>query len=270
MEPVFPRGTDNALFRLGDELVIRLPRRELNVEGLEKERAWLPRIAPALPLPIPEPVAEGVAGEGYPFAWSVYRWLDGRAAARESIRDAVGFARDLAQFIRALERIDSTGGPKPGAHNFGRGVPLEHRDRATRSAIAALPDRFDTAALTRAWDESLTAPDWRGNPVWLHGDLDARNLIVDDDGRLSGVIDFGCLGIGDPACDVAAAWKLVDGESRDAFRTELDVDDATWERSRGWALSQAVMILSYYTLETNAVLVEEAERWLAAVLHPSE
>ena len=262
VEVVLPWGTDNALFRLGDELLARLPRRELNVAGLEKERHWLPRLAPSLPVAIPEPLAAGMPDGGYPFSWSVYRWIEGRPGTAGKVRDEAALARDLAQVIAALERIDPTDGPSPGRHNWGRGEPLEERDHATREAIATLADRLDAHRATAAWVRALAAPAWRRDPVWLHGDLDSRNLLVDERGRLCGVIDFGCLGVGDPACDVAAAWKLFSGESRDIFRATLAVDDATWERSRGWALSQALMALAYYTLETNAVLVEEATRWL--------
>jgi aminoglycoside phosphotransferase (APT) family kinase protein len=268
VEPVEPRGTDNALFRLGDELVARLPRRALNVEGLEKERAWLTRIAPRLPVPIPEPRADGKPDASFPFPWLVCTWIDGRPATRENIGD--GLARELGQFILALEAIDPGGAPPPGPHNSHRGEPLARRDRQTRASIAAVAGRYDTRSLTGVWESALAAPEWDGRPVWIHGDLDSRNLLVDEDGRLCGVIDFGCLGAGDPAYDAMAAWKLFDPGARERFRAELGFDDPAWERGRGLAVSQAVMALSYYTPETNAVLVEEAERWLAAVLHPSE
>jgi aminoglycoside phosphotransferase (APT) family kinase protein len=266
IEPVFPQGTDNALYRLGDDMVARLPRREVNIAGLEKERLWLPHVAPFLPVSVPEPLAEGVPGDGYPFIWSVYSWLDGRPATSENISDRTRFARDLSRFITALERVDSADGPQPGQHNAFRGVRLERRDRSARSAIAALAERINTDIVTAAWEEALAADEWRGAPVWIHGDLDSRNLLVDERGRLSGVIDFGCLGVGDSACDVMAAWKLFTGESRDVFREELAVDDATWDRSRGWALSQALIALPYYTMETNPVLVREAQRWMTEVL----
>jgi aminoglycoside phosphotransferase (APT) family kinase protein len=256
IEPVFPRGTDNALYRLGTDKVVRLPRREIDTARLAKERVWLPRVARHVPVAVPQPLADGAPMDGYPLIWSVYSWLDGRAATAENVGDPL--ARDLARFILALQRIDPAGGPGPGEHNALRGEPLVQRDRLTRASIAAL-GRSDLIA---SWEDALAAPEWSGEPVWIHGDLDSRNLLVDDQGRLSGVIDFGCLGVGDPACDVMAAWKLFTAESRDLFRHELAVDDATWARARGWTLSQAVMALSYYTPETNAVLVHEAERWL--------
>jgi aminoglycoside phosphotransferase (APT) family kinase protein len=265
LEPVLPLGTDNANFRLGDELLVRLPRRPRTSVTLEKERHWLPRLAPRLPLAVPEPVAQGVATDGYPFAWSVYRWLPGETATVAFIADPVRLAHDLAQLVAALWRIDPSEGPPPGEHNFFRGEPLAARDEAMRAGTTALAGELDTDAVTAAWEDALAAPEWRLPPVWIHGDLDARNLLVQD-GRISAVIDWGSAGVGDPACDVMVAWKLLPPEARRVFRAALAVDDATWTRGRGWALSQAIGALAYYTEETNAVLVLEARRWLAAVL----
>jgi len=265
IEPVFPRGTDNALFRLGDELVARLPRRKRTVATLEKERAWLPRLAPALPFAVPLPLADGMPGEGYPFPWAIYSWLEGETASADRIGDEEALARDLAAFVDGLQRIDSTDGPPPGEHNFFRGEPLVGRDAATRAAIASLGRRIDGDGATTEWEEAVRTAEWGRPPVWIHGDLDSRNLLVRD-GRLTAVIDFGSVGVGDPACDAMVAWKVLTAETREVFRSLLSIDDATWARGRGWALSQAVMALSYYTPETNAVLVLEAERWLAAVL----
>ena len=173
-------------------------------------------------------------------------------------------ASDLAEFVAALQRIDATDGPRPGAHNSFRGVPLATRDEPTRAAIAPWATR-STGGGTAAWEAALGAPEWHRAPVWIHGDLDPRNVLVAH-GRLSAVIDFGCLGVGDPACDVMVAWKLFTAHTRDVFRAALAVDDATWARARGWALSQALIALGYYTLETNRVLVLEARRWLVEVL----
>ena len=263
VEPVLPRGTDNALYRLGEEMVVRLPRRERTAVTLVKEARWLPELAPQLPLAVPVPLAAGKPLEGYPFEWAVYRWLEGEAATEAPIADPAQAAADLAGFIAALQRVDPSGGPPPGEHNFFRGEPLAKRDQATRAAIASLGTTID--AVTVAWDAALAAPEWTGAPIWIHGDLDARNLLVAE-GRLSGVIDFGGLGVGDPACDVMVAWKVLPADARDIFRNALSVDEATWARGRGWALSQAVVALAYYTLETNPVLVREADRWLAEVL----
>jgi aminoglycoside phosphotransferase (APT) family kinase protein len=265
IEPVFPRGTDNALYRLGNDMVVRLPRIERTVRTLEKERRWLPRLAPLLPLAVPLPLAEGTAAEGYPFSWSIYRWLSGENATVARITDPSRLATDLAQFVGALQRIDPAGGPPPGEHNFYRGESLEMRDQATRTAIATLAGAIEGDAATAAWEAALRAPEWEDPPLWIHGDLDSRNLLVEQ-GRLSGVIDFGGLGVGDPACDVMVAWKVFTVDSRQVFRDALSVDDATWARGRGWAVSQAVGALSYYTMRTNAVLVREARRWMVEVL----
>lgn len=268
VEPVLPWGTDNALFRLGEEMVVRLPRRDHNVATLEKERQWLPKLAPQLPLAVPVPLAEGTPSAGYPLPWSVYRWLPGEDATVSRVSDEHRLATELARFLSLLQRIGPEGGPEPGEHNAYRGCPLELRDEGTRASIASLASTVDAGSVTEAWEAALRTPEWDRGPVWIHGDLDARNLLVVE-GRVSAVIDWGCLGVGDPACDVMVAWKVFSGHARRRFRAELDVDEATWARARGWALSQALNALSYYTLETNAILVREAERWLTEVLADS-
>jgi aminoglycoside phosphotransferase (APT) family kinase protein len=268
VEPVRFFGTDNAIYRLGEELSVRLPRREHNVQQLEKERNWLPLLAPRLPLAVPLPVAFGKPGAGYPFDWAVYSWLEGEAAYETPPADPILTADDLASLLAAFARIDPAGRLPPGRHNAGRGALLALRDEPCRSAISALAAEIDAPVATAVWEESLAAPEWSQEPVLLHGDLDARNLLVTD-GRLSGLVDFGTLGAGDPAADVMVAWKMLTPEARERFRRELDVDDATWTRARGWALSQAVIALAYYTTETNPVLVREARGWLAEVLADS-
>jgi aminoglycoside phosphotransferase (APT) family kinase protein len=265
IEAVGPRGTDNAIYRLGDDMVVRLPRRERTAVTLAKERAWLPRLAPLLPLAVPVPLADGAADEDFAWPWCVYRWLEGENATVEPIADLNRAASDLAGFLAALQRIDATSGPTPGEHNFFRGEALAARDGGVRSAVAALQNAIDVAAVTAVWEEALRAQTWSRPRVWIHGDLDRRNLLVAR-GQLSAVIDFGGLGVGDPACDAMVAWKVFSGESRERFRAELSPDDATWARGRGWALSQALGALSYYTAETNPVLVNEARRWLVEVL----
>src|SRR3954452_12391302 len=181
VERVVSFGTDHALYRLGSELVARLPRREVNEGSLKNERRWLPRLAPHLPLAVPTPLREGQPGLGYPFEWSVYRWLEGEAADQATI--AVGAAEDLPAFVSALHSIDATGAAGPGPHNAFRGQPLADRDESTRASIDALRGEIDVAAATAAWEEALGAPVWNRAPVWHHGDLDVRNLLVTD-GRL--------------------------------------------------------------------------------------
>ncbi len=262
IRPVPAGGTDNALYRLGGRMVVRLPRHERTAGTLEQEHRWLPKLAPLLPLPVPTPLARGLPAEGYPWEWSIYEWLEGETAYVTPVADPVRLATDLAQFVGALQQIDAAGGPPPSEHNAFRGVPLATRDESTRASIAALADTIDAEAATAVWEASLRAPEWEGPPVWIHGDLDARNVLVRE-GQVAAVIDWGCLGVGDPACDIAVAWKLLSAHTRGVFRTALSVDDATWARGRGWVLSQAVNALSYYTLETNPELVREGRRWLA-------
>jgi aminoglycoside phosphotransferase (APT) family kinase protein len=258
IEPVRSAGTDNALYRLGEDMVVRLPRIHWATGQVEKEHQWLPRLAPLLPLAIPLPLAKGEPGEGYPWRWSVYQWLEGENATIGCIAEPRQAAIDLARFIAALQRVDATGGPPPGPHNSSRGVPLGMRDTHTRDAIASLRGTLDTDAVTAVWDGAIDEPAWHGPPVWLHGDLQAGNMLTVD-GQLSAVIDFGCLGVGDPACDVMAAWMFLSAETRDTFRAALQVDDATWARGRGWALSVGLIALPYYQ-STKPVLAGIARR----------
>jgi aminoglycoside phosphotransferase (APT) family kinase protein len=233
-------------------MAVRRPRIPAATGQLEKEHQWLPRLAPLLPLAIPVPLAKGMPDEGYPWHWSVYRWLDGETATTERIADPLQAASELARFVAALQQIDPHGGPPPGKHNSFRGVPLARRDPATRDAIRALRGTLDANAVTAAWEAALQAPAWQGPAVWLHGDLLASNLLAQH-GRLSAVIDFGCLGVGDPACDTMVAWTYLSAETRKVFRAALPVDEATWARGRGWALSFGLIALPYYQ-STNPVL----------------
>jgi aminoglycoside phosphotransferase (APT) family kinase protein len=265
IEPVRSAGSDNAIYRLGDDMAVRLPRRiGRTIESLDKEYEWLPRLAPLLPLAIPVPLAKGSPAEGYPCPWSVYTWLDGETATIERLADSRRAATDLARFLTALQRIDATGGPPPGEHNFYRGVPLVARDSAVRSAIAALDGELDVGAVTAAWEAALRAPGWAGPPVWIHGDFTDGNLLADR-GRFSGVIDWGGLALGDPACDLMVAWSFLPSEDREFFRAALAVDDATWARGRGWALSVALIALPYYWT-TNPVRVAYSWHRLGEVL----
>ena len=261
IERVEPSGTDNAIYRLGADMAIRMPRQRSSGGVPAQEFRWLPMLAPHLPLAIPEPIALGEPAEGYPCQWLICRWLDGENATLERIADPSLAATDLAGFISALQAIDPTGGPAPD----GRGGPLAPRDEWTRDSIAALADEIDVDLVTAAWETALQAPEWSAPPVWIHGDLDARNMLVQH-GRLSGVLDFATMAVGDPASDVMVAWKMLPAEHRDTFRAALAVDDATWARARGWVLSQALIILSYYTMETNPTLVVEGRRWMREVL----
>jgi aminoglycoside phosphotransferase (APT) family kinase protein len=208
-------------------------------------------------------LAKGQPGEGYPWHWSVYRWLDGETAAVQRITDLRQFATALAEFLAALQRIDATGGPPAGPHNFYRGGPLTTYDAETRRAIAVLDGRIDTRAASEAWEAALAAT-WRGSPVWFHGDVAAGNLLVQR-GKLSAVIDFGTSGVGDPACDLAIAWTLFNGESREAFRAALPLDDTTWARGRGWTLWKALIVCAALP-GTNPLDAEKSWRVIDEVL----
>ena len=232
--PAVPQGWDNRTFRLGADLSVRLPSAEGYSPQVEKEHRWLPFLASRLTLPIPAPVALGMPGPGFPWRWSVYRWLEGEPANVGRIDDMVELARALAAFLTELQRVDPTGGPAAGFHSAFRGGPLTTYDAETRSAVQALGDVIDSEGATAVWEAALAAT-WQGPPVWFHGDVAAGNLLVRD-GGLAAVIDFGCSGVGDPACDTVIAWTLFSGESREAFRAALPVDRATWARGRGWAL----------------------------------
>ncbi len=261
IDPVVSYGTDHDIYRLGDHLAARLPRIGWATEQAAKEAEWLPKLAPHLPLAVPVQLAMGHPAEGYPFEWSVYKWLPGENA-NGTIDDLDQAAVDLAAFVNALRRIDTADAPLRA--RGGRGAPLVELDKPVRRSIAELGDRVDGDATLRSWEESLNAPGWDGEEVWVHGDLLAGNLLVVD-GRLSAVIDFGCLNVGDPACDLQPAWNVFAGDSRMRYRAELQVDDASWLRGRGWALFQAVMALPYYW-DTNSGMIRQASQALAQVL----
>lgn len=260
-------GTDHAIYRLGDDMAVRLPRIHWAVGQVEKERVWLPKLAPHLPLEIPELLATGEPGEGYPWPWSVHRWLAGESATRGRIADPCEAAADLAAFVRALQRIDASDGPRAGVHGL-RGAPLATRDAATRKALSALRGTIDVEAATRVFEAALRAPEWNRTPVWFHGDLLPGNLLFEE-GRLRAVIDFGGLGVGDPACDLMSAWGLFSGASREAFRAALGADEATWARGRGHALSQALIFLPYYR-DTHPEGVRVARRTIDEILADPE
>ncbi|WP_181165063.1 aminoglycoside phosphotransferase family protein [Mesorhizobium sp. B2-9-1] len=242
VSPVEFGGWDNRTFHLGEDMTVRLPSAAAYSLQVEKEHRWLPKLAPHLPLPIPMPLAMGEPAAGYPWHWSVYRWIEGETAKTARINDLGAFAVALADFLVALRGIDATDGPAPGQHNFHRGGPLSVYDKEARQAIAALEGRIDVQAATAVWDAALAATS-HGSPVWFHGDVASGNLLVED-GSLSAVIDFGTSGVGDPSCDLAIAWTFFEGESREAFRTRIDVDDAIWARGRGWTLWKALITVA--------------------------
>lgn len=256
-------GTENAMFRLGDDMVVRLPRRPDGARQIEKEHRWMPHLAPHLPLAVPEPLAKGVPGPGYALAWGVYRWLEGEDAYNRPIQQLTDAARELGGFITALRQIDATTGPPSY-----RGGPLTADDDTdVRDAIRDLgaDGTLDAEPATDAWESALRLPPWNGAPVWLHSDLLPGNLLTSS-GRLTAVIDFGALGTGDPAVDAMAAWTVFDTDTRHTFRDAAEVDDATWGRARGWALKFGLTAHHYYRDGKNPVLAAVGLRALREVL----
>jgi aminoglycoside phosphotransferase (APT) family kinase protein len=240
VRPVEAQGWDNCTFRLGDEMLVRLPTAEEYALAVDKEHRWLPVFAPALPFEIPAPLAKGVPDEAFPHEWSIYRWLGGEPADRAAVDDLTALALDVAEFLRSLQRVDPAGGPGPGLHNWFRGGPLTTYDGWARASLETLDGLIRTDAAEEIWDRALRSQ-WDGVPVWFHGDIAAGNLLMKD-GALAAVIDFGTCGAGDPACDLAIAWTMLTGESRAAFRDRLQVDDGTWLRGQGWALWKALVV----------------------------
>ena len=241
IERVALNGWDNSTFHLGARMKVRLPTAARYALAVEKENTWLPRLAPQLPLPIPVPVAIGVPGQGYAWPWAVYDWLDGETVSAERVRDPEQFAEALAGFLRALWNTDTSGGPMAGEQNFHRGGSLRVYDAEARASMAALAAHIDGPGALAVW-EAAVAASWSGPPVWVHGDIAVGNLLVRD-GALSAVIDFGGLGVGDPACDLVIAWVFMDEAARGVCREKLGLDAATWARARGWALWKAMLVM---------------------------
>lgn len=256
---VEPWGTDNAIWRLGDDLVVRLPRIHWAAGQAEHEAVWMPRLAAHLPVAVPEPVAVGEPADGYPYRWAVHRWIPGEAAAPDRLGDAVAFALDLAGVIRRLQGVSTEGAPP--ARNRAR--PLQEYDDSTRRAIEGASHLIDAAAAVAVWEQALAAPPHDGPPVWVQGDLEGNCLVRD--GRLCGIVDWGSACAGDPAVDVQVVWSpLFTEASRRAFIEALDVDDATLARSRGAAVNQACAALPYY-LHTYPLIVERSWHKLASL-----
>ncbi|MGH3165991.1 MAG: aminoglycoside phosphotransferase family protein [Trebonia sp.] len=240
-----PSGSDHVIYRLGEDLAVRLPRHAGAIGQARKEFEWLPRLAPCLPLAIPVPLAVGEPAFGYPWPWAVSRWLDGEVATVGALAGSRAAARQLGEFLAALHRFAPGEIPALAAREDMRVRPLAESDQATRAAIAATDGAFDAAAMTRLWDDTLSAPGWDRPPVWVHGDFHTGNLLTVD-GRITAVIDFGGLAVGDPACDLTMAFTLMSAGSRAVFRATLDIDDATWTRGRGWALATGLNAYTSY------------------------
>ncbi len=234
IRPVAHGGWDNWTFHLGQRMSVRLPSAAEYALAVDKEHQWLPEFATRLPLPIPVPLAKGKPSEDYPYSWSIYPWLDGEPARVDGIADPVRFAADLAEFLAVLQGIDPAGGPPPGKHNWFRGGTLRTFDGIAQRALTELDGHVDVDLAREIWTDALdTTVDCA--PTWFHGDIAKGNILLRG-GRLGAVIDFGTCGVGDPSCDLAIAWTMLNAEGRQVFRERLAVDDAMWARGRGWAL----------------------------------
>jgi len=257
-------GTDHVLYRIGDELVARLPRTESAAKQTARVVQWLPTIAPHLPIAVAAPVAVGQPGEGYPFAWTVTPWIEGEEAFNgRTIKGRRPFLA-LGRFLHELHSIDATGGPAPGPENFWRGEPLQARDEATRAAFEQIANELSLPMMARVWKRALAAPRLEGPGCWIHGDLAPGNIIVADN-RVAAVIDWGGMAVGDPACDYALVWSLAKPGGPPVWDLATRADAATIARARGWALSVAAIQLPYYR-ETNPELASQARRTIHAVL----
>jgi len=257
---VLASGWDNVIYRLGDDLVLRFPRRALAADLVEHELRWLPELAPRLPLPIPSPVRAGRPGHGYPWSWSVCPWLPGIVAEEAVIADPTETATVLGHFVAAMHGP----APKDAPANPFRGIPLQGRAATVDERLETLDDLIDAPSVRACWDDLLQTPEWSGPPLWLHGDLHPLNVLFDH-GRPSAVIDFGDLTAGDPATDLSVAWMMFTADTRSVFREAAGaVDDDTWLRARGWALALA---LAYLANSADVpLLARVGQRTIAAVL----
>jgi aminoglycoside phosphotransferase (APT) family kinase protein len=244
-------GWDNEIFRLGDDLAVRIPRRQVAAELIAYEQTWLPRLAARLPVVVPAPVRNGAPSDMFPWPWSIVRWVDGVDGADLPAAERASVARPLAEFVAALHTV----APDDAPHNPVRGVPLAARDSAVRSRLSQLAERTDVSGLTAHWERALDAPPWDGPPIWLHGDLHPGNLLLGGDHRpnrarsLAAVIDFGDLTAGDPATDLATAWLTFEPDAREVFRARLDeltpIDPETWVRALGWAVAMGSALAAH-------------------------
>jgi len=259
--PVAQSGWDNRAFRLGSDKLVRLPSAEHYAPSIQTEQAWLPKLAPNLPIAIPKLLGKGVPNDRYPWHWSIHDWIEGGHPSRKEVNKAL--AVQLASFLKALQRIPSSGGPTAGERNFHRGGDLIHYDAQTRAAIARLSDQSERNAATQVWEEALASV-WGHDPVWVHGDFAVGNLLVRG-GNLIGVIDFGQLAVGDPACDLTIAWTLFAGSERRSFRDAIGLEEDTWARAKGWAIWKALILVSGIASGPQN-LIEDAQCVLSGIL----
>lgn len=263
IRPILSSGTDNEIFRLGENMCLRIPKSTSTINNLDKEYAWLPYLTP-LPLRIPAPIAKGKPGNGYPCNWCIFDWIDGETATPNQLHNQHDVAVDIAEFIKALQIVDTRNAPLSGSHNNYRGVPLINRDLLTRKAIGNLRNIYDPSILTVIWETALNTTAWDQKPVWLHGDIHSGNLLFNNH-RLCAVIDFGLSGVGDPACDLMVGWTQFSPDVRETFQKSINADTATLARGKGWALSWAVIALAHY-LDTNPFLTTMSKGTIKRIL----
>lgn len=267
VKPVKLSGHDNRTFHLGDQMSVRLPSDVAYAPQVEKENSWLPILSKGLSLPISAPIAKGNPSEEYLWPWSINKWIDGETVTKENVRDLDEFAADLGSFLIELQSIDASNGPIAGAHNFYRGGLISVYDKEARAAIENNKDVFDETLLKTFWDLALRST-WEHKPVWVHGDVAPGNLLVKD-GELCAVIDFGILGVGDPACDAAMAWTFFNKNSRKVFKKVLRMDEETWNRARGWALWKALITYDA-NRDSNEKVAEESYRVIQVIVDDYE
>ncbi|EEL64513.1 aminoglycoside phosphotransferase family protein [Bacillus cereus] len=267
VKPVKFSGHDNRTFHLGYEMSVRLPSDVAYAPQVEKENSWLPILSKGLSLPISTPLAKGNPSEAYPLPWSINKWIEGETVTKQNVRDLNEFAADLGSFLVELQSINASNGPLAGTHNFYRGGLISVYDEEARVAIENNKDVFDEALLKHLWNVALSST-WDRKPVWVHGDVAPGNLLVKE-GKLCAVIDFGILGVGDPACDAAMAWTFFDKNSRNVFKEVLRMNEETWNRARGWALWKA--LITYDTnRDSNEKVAEESYRIIQVIVDDYE
>jgi aminoglycoside phosphotransferase (APT) family kinase protein len=265
IKPMEFDGWDNRTFHLGKEMSVRLPSAVGYSPQAKKEQHWLPIFAPQLPIQIPRILAHGIPDDQFPWHWGIYHWIEGENAGVIQVENMSAFAKALAHFVKSIQQIDTTNGPLAGAHNAFRGCPLMVYDNETRKALKELDHKIDTITALQIWEHALAAT-YKGPPVWFHGDIAPGNLIVKDD-SLSAVIDFGCCGVGDPACDLAIAWTYFFSENRQLFKKEVAADDETWSRGRGWALWKALITLEEYRTATDEKKMNSASNTINEIMN---
>lgn len=262
IEPVLSAGTENRIYRLGSTMAIRLPFTANASFNIDKEYRWLPQLAPYLPLAIPIPLFKGLPDKNYPWSWYIYNWIEGKHATTKNTNNLHQSAIDLGNFIVALQKINTTNAPISK-----RGCALNTIDDEFCTSLGLLNNVIDVSKAKKIWKRCLNIPSWSQAPAWIHGDLHPGNLLFNN-GKLNAVIDFGIMGIGDPACDMMVAWTLFCADTRNTFRSTVNVDDATWIRGRGWALAFGVIALPYYQ-NTNPTLATIAHSTINEVLSES-